>query len=188
MAAYNTSGVVSSQSGSVTTSTLASGSTTTTSSYTVPPTVQIGANGSILIHGLTVTSVGTNTLTGTVWGITYTVNYTPGSNNGGFQFLLRGGNSTSVNSSQIQVGDVLGIQGTITQSSPSVIQAQVVRNYSITNPRTGNQNHNGSGNGNYGFGSGTSSSNGNGNGQSVASLQALLQQLLGQFRGLQEKR
>ncbi len=148
VAAFDGAGNNSGQSTSVSATTLASGTTVTTpSSYTIAPTIQIGANGSILIHGLTVTSVGTNTFTGTVWGITYTVNYSPSTTSGAFKFLLRGGNAASFNSSQIQVGDQIGVEGTISASSPMVIQGQIVRNYSIVNPRS--QNHtSGYGNGN----------------------------------------
>lgn len=186
VAAYDAAGNMSSQSGSVSATTLATGSVT--SPVSVPPTVDITSGGGITIHGMTVTGVGTNTFTGTVWGITYTVNYngtaTSGNNGRGrFQFLLRGGNSASVNASQIQVGDIVGVQGSVTQAAPTVITAQVVRNYSITTPRApkpivyhGTYN-----------GSESTSTSGNttvGGGYSVSSLQSLLQQLMSQFKSL----
>ncbi len=180
VAAYDAAGNVSAQSGSVSATTLATGSatvSTTSSAYSVPPTIQIGSDGNILIHGLTVTSVGTNTFTGTVWGITYTVNYngTASANyarGGRFQFLLRGGNSASINGSQIQVGDVIGVQGTVTQASPTAIQAQTVRDYSITVTRSqaaSNLNN-------------ASSSISDMN--SISSLEALLKQLMSQYKNL----
>jgi chitodextrinase len=181
VAAYDAAGNTSGQSGSVSATTLASGSTTTTatSTYTVPPTVDIGSNGNILIHGMTVTGIGTNTFTGTIWGITYTVNYsgtaTAGNNGRGrFEFLLRGGNSAAASASQIQVGDEVGVQGTVTSGAPLVITAQVVRNYSIMTPRVQNPIFNG----------GASSTTGN-NGYNLGGIQSLLQQLLNRFRNLQ---
>ena len=175
VSAFDAAGNTSAQSGSVSATTLASGSTSV-GAVSIPPTVQIGSDGSILIHGMTVTLIGTNTFTGTVWGITYTVDYSSSTTGGRnrFQFYLRGGNSASINASQIQVGDVLGVQGTVTQSSPTVIQAQVLRNYNITSPRSSNQGGN-SGNNNqnnqYG-GSGIGNFN---------NIQSLLQQLLSRF-------
>lgn len=181
VAAYDAAGNTSAQSGSVSATTLASG-TAPVSTYTVPPTVDIGSNGSILLHGMTVTSVGTNTFTGTVWGLTYTVDYTSSTASGGgnrFQFLLRNGTSAALNASQIEVGDQVGVQGTITQSSPTVIQAQIVRNYSVTTPRPSSQNSN------HGNGNGQSGQNsGNGGIGNLGNIQTLLQQLLGRFNVL----
>lgn len=174
VAAYDAAGNTSSQSSSISATTLATGSTVTTSSYTVPPTVEIGPDGTILLHGFTVTSVGTNTFTGTVWGITYTVTYSGSVNTGnGFQFLLRGGDSSTINSSQIQVGDVLGVQGTVSQSQPLAIQAQTVRDYSITAARAGNTTNSG-----YG----TAYTNGDMN--NIPYLENLLEQLRNQFNTL----
>jgi hypothetical protein len=179
VSAHDAAGNASAQSGSISASTLASG--TTASSVSVPPTVDISSNGSITIHGLTVTSVGTNTFTGTVWGITYTVNYngtaTTGNGRGRFQFLLRGGNNAAVNASQIQVGDIVGVQGTVTQASPTVITAQVVRNYSITTPRMPNPIGNrGTYNGDV-----SSSTGVNGN-YNLGNIQSLFEQLMNQFK------
>ena len=167
VAAYDAAGNVSSQSGSASATTLTSGTTTPTT-HIQPPTVDITANGGITVHGMTVTSVGTNTFTGTVWGITYTVNYsTVTGNNGRFQFLLRNGNSVDLNASQIVVGDEVGVQGTVSSGAPLVIQAQTVRDYSITTARVPN-------------GNGATTTNG----MSISSLQALLQQLLQQYKTL----
>lgn len=172
VAAYDSAGNVSGQSNTAYATTYASGTVSSPSTYTVPPTLQIDSNGNITIHGLTVTSVGTNTLTGTIWGMTYTVNYNSSTSGyGGFQFYFRNGNVGSFNASQIQVGDQLGIQGSITASSPSTIQAQTVRNYSITTSRV--QNNNGSYNSNM---------------NNISYLQQLLQQLEDQFKTLQRYR
>lgn len=141
VAAYDAAGNTSAQSSSISATTLASGSTTTHSNYSVPPTVDIGPDGSVLIHGLTVTSVGTNTFTGTVWGITYTVNYSGSVAGRNFRFLLRNGNGSTVDANQIQVGDTIGMQGSITASQPTVIQAQIVRNYSIATARPLGDHH-----------------------------------------------
>ena len=187
ISAYDAAGNVSAQSGSISATTLASGSTTTTTStYSVPPTVQIDSNGNVTVHGMTITSVGTNTFTGSVWGITYAVNYsgtaTTGNGRGHFEFLLRGGNSTAVSTSQIQVGDVVGVQGSVTQSSPSVITAQVVRNYSITSPRIQNPIGNrGTFNGNE-----SSSTNVSGN-YNLGNMQSLFQQLMNEFKSVKGK-
>jgi len=184
VSAHDAAGNTSAQSAGVSATTLASGSVT--SPVSVPPTVDITSNGNITIRGMTVTGIGTNTFTGTVWGITYTVNYngtaTPGNNGRGhFEFLLRGGNSANVNASQIQVGDIVGVQGSITQAAPTVITAQVVRNYSITTPRVPKQDNDGRGT--IGTINGVvSSSTGVGGGNNIANIQSLFQQLKNQFK------
>jgi hypothetical protein len=173
---------MSAQSAGVSATTLASGAVTTPVS--VPPTVDITSNGNITVHGLTVTSIGTNTFTGTVWGITYTVNYngtaTTGNGRDHFEFLLRGGNGATVNASQIKVGDVVGVQGSVAQALPTVITAQVVRNYSITTPRVQNPF------GDRGTYNGDESSSTNVScNYDLNNIRSIFQQLMNQFKNLQ---
>ena len=183
VSAHDAVGNTSAPSGSVSATTLATGSVP--NPVSVPPTIQIGSNGNILIRGMTVTGAGTNTFTGSVWGITYTVNYsgsaTPGNNGRGhFEFLLRGGNGAAVSASQIKVGDVVGVQGTVTPAAPTVITAQVVRNYSITTPRPPERDNDNRGTINGVVNSTTSSITGTvSGGNGLGKIQNLFQQLTG---------
>jgi single-stranded DNA-binding protein len=100
------------------------------------PTININPEGRILIHGMTVTSVGTNSFQGTVWGINYTVNLL--ATTAAPMFLFKGGNEASVGTQtaqQLKVGDEVGVSGRITTAVPLVINGEVIRNYSITAPR-----------------------------------------------------
>jgi hypothetical protein len=135
-----------------------------------PPTLSVDAHGNFLSRGMTVTSVGTNSFTATVWGITYTVNWSGNLEN--FEFLLRSGNTSAgaTPSTQLNVGDEVGVSGVVTSGSPLVVTANVVRDYSITQLRptpasVGGGNGNGNGNA------------GNNNSANQSRLQQLLQQL-----------
>ncbi len=127
-----------------------------------PPSLSIGPNGSFLGRGMTVTSVGTNTFQAQVWGITYTVNWSGNLPT----FYLRGGNTaTSTPSEQLQVGDEVGVMGKVDPSAPLVVNANIVRDYSIIRPRPprserGSNGGNGVGYGNNGNGIGWGWENG----------------------------
>ena len=159
-------------------------STLTHEQVNLPPELQIGANGSFLAHDLIVQSVSGNSFTGTVWGVTYTVNVASSTNGSVPQFYLRGGNSGgSFNVSELQDGDQLGISGSVASSSPLIVNATVIRDYSVTTARPMGQD----GFGNASFGSGAS---GQGNGNNNASsgngnAQGRLNQLLQQLQSLQ---
>ncbi len=100
------------------------------------PIVNINPEGRILIHGMTVTSVGTNSFQGTVWGINYTVNMTM--DNTPPMLLFRDGNEANAGLQlikQLKVGDEVGVSGNVTAAAPLTIDGQIVRNYSISIPR-----------------------------------------------------
>jgi hypothetical protein len=138
---------------------------TTTPSPTArvnPPSLSIGPKGAFLGRGMTVMSIGTNSFTAEVWGITYTINWS-GSFANSFQFWYRynEAGATTTPSQQLSVGDEVGVSGTVSSSSPLVVTASVVRDYSILVPRpvpivwkgnngstTKNNGGNGNGNGN----------------------------------------
>ncbi len=176
-----------------------------------PPTLSIGPDGQFLSRGMTVTSVASGSFQGTVWGITYTVNWS-----GSLfpEFYFREGNGGSMTTdpvTQLQVGDEVGVSGRIDSSAtPLVVDANVVRDYSIMAFRpgrregqssspfyngvgNGGENGNGSGLGNVGNGGengngsslGTEGSISTSNASSVSSLQAQLDSLLSQFRSLE---
>lgn len=156
-----------------------------------PPSLSIGTNGGFLSRGMTVTSVGTGSFQATVWGITYTVNWS-GNLSQPFSFYYRYGNSaaTSTPAQQVQVGDEVGVAGTVSSSSPLVVNASVVRDYSITVPRAPIRRGFGLGNGSSSFGTSTGSvygGNGNegNNSSSNGDLSNRLNNLLQQFQGLQ---
>ncbi len=138
----------------------------------LPPQLQVGPSGSFLARDLIVQSIGTNSFTGSVWGVTYTIDTASSTTGGGIgfgfepEFFLRGGeNGGAFNLGQLQVGDQLGVSGSVASSSPRVVDATVIRNYSITTVRPIHMPGGG---------------NGNGNG-----LQARLDAILKQFQDLQ---
>jgi hypothetical protein len=147
--------------------------TTPTPTSTLPrvnqPSLSIGTNGAFTAQGMTVTSVASGSFQGTVWGITYTVNW---SGNLFPQFYFRGGNSASSTTNpvtQLAVGDEVSVTGLITTSNPLVVTAKTVRDYSITMPRPGKHigppskptstSYNDNGNANNGNGKGNSFGN-----------------------------
>lgn len=106
---------------------------TTTPPVNVPNVLNIGANGSFLGRGLMVTSVASGSFQGEIWGITYTVNW-----NGNLpRFFFRDDNDgTSTNpSAQLSAGDVVAVAGSVSSSSPMVVTANAVRDYTITSTR-----------------------------------------------------
>lgn len=109
-------------------------STSTPSVRKVQPKLQIEQNGKFLAHGMIVQSVSTNSFTGTVWGVTYTVNV---NTSGVPEFFLEKdkGASRLFNLSQIHVGDQLGVSGWVSAGSPLMVDAKVIRNYSLTSLR-----------------------------------------------------
>ena len=160
-----------------------------------PPSLSIGPNGMFLARGMTVTSVASGSFQGTVWGITYTVNWS-----GSFypQFYLRGGNaevSVTNPDNQLDVGDEVGVSGRVASSSPLTVMANVVRDYSITVLRPGKREgqptspyYNGQGNGGQG---GNGNENGNGNVSvgvsSSVDFGALLSNLMDQLKNLESR-
>lgn len=101
------------------------------------PMLSIGPRGAFIAHGMTVTSVASGSFQAQVWGITYTVNW---SGNILPEFYFRngnGGNATTSPSLQIAVGDEVGVSGHVASTSPLVVNANVVRDYSIAEPRPG---------------------------------------------------
>ena len=164
-----------------------------------PPTLSIGPRGQFLSRGMTVTSVASGSFQATVWGITYTINWS-----GSLfpQFYFREGNGGSMTTdpvTQLQVGDEVGVSGRIdATSTPMVVDANVVRDYSIMAFRPGlregqpsSPSYNGVGNGGEhgnggGLGSGPSlNTEGNASPSNVSALQAQLNNLLSQFRSLE---
>ena len=148
-----------------------------------PPTLTIGANGQFLARGMTVTSIGTNSFRAEVWGITYTVNWSGSvsSVNNPFEFWFRfnKGTATTTPAAQLAVGDEVGVSGSVSTSSPLTVNASVVRDYSITTARPVTfHTDNGVGNG------GVNKSNGVGS--SSPDLQGRLNDLMNQFRNLQQ--
>ena len=147
------------------------------------PDLNINPNGKILIHGMKVTTVGTNTFQGTVWGITYTVNLVNPTVNKPLFLFKDGKEATSgVDISQhLKVGDEVGVQGQITAATPLVINGQIVRNYSILKARPLENNSEGDSDKNEGKGNSMMNNSGN-EGQ-----RALLLQLLQQVQALQKQ-
>lgn len=168
--------------------------TTPTSTPPVPPlprvhpsSLTINPNGEFLGRGMTVTSVGAGSFQAQVWGITYTVNWS-----GNFfpEFLLRYGNlTTSTIGGQLAVGDEVGVSGKVSTSSPLVVNANVVRDYSIAIIRVSHDNGQGK---DSGKGDGEDNSKGEGNGKNNNSsnsgnsdAQSRLNELLKQLQNLQ---
>ncbi len=144
-----------------------------------------GENGQFLAHGMIVTSVGAGSFQAQVWGITYTVDWSGIlSGMGPLEFFFRNdkANSTTTPVQQIAVGDEVGVSGRVTTSSPMVVAANVVRDYSITAPRPANppeKNSEGKGNGNE-------NNEGNGSSNMNGDVQNRLNNLMNQLRGLQD--
>ncbi len=171
---------------------------TTTTTPPLPrvykPELTINGDGRFLVHGMIVTSVATGSFEGTVWGINYTVNWS-GSLYPEFYFRDGNGGNTATNPvTQLQVGDEVGVSGVVSPSNPLVVQANVVRDYSIMALRPGRREgqfgspfYNGEGNGGRNFlGIPTVSGNATTTGtSSIEDLNARLQQLLTQFHDLQ---
>jgi hypothetical protein len=121
---------------SVTTSTPPAPTSTVPQPFINQSTLSIGGEGQFLARGMRVTSVASTSFQAQIWGITYTVNW------GGelfspleFWFRFDHANSTSTPRTQINVGDEVGVAGRIVASSSFIVNASVVRDYSITTPR-----------------------------------------------------
>jgi hypothetical protein len=97
--------------------------------------LQIGPKGAFLGHGIVVQSINGDSFTGTVWGVTYTVNVNTATSSSATarpEFLLKNGNDGGpFDASQVQIGDQMGVSGWVASSSPLIVNAQVVRDYSI---------------------------------------------------------
>jgi hypothetical protein len=135
-----------------------------------PPSLSIGANGQFLAHGMTVTSVASGSFEAEVWGITYTINWS-GNFASPFEFWYRYNQATTTTpSTQLAVGDEVGVSGKVSSSTPMTVNANVVRDYSIIVARPTPitwKNPQGNGNGNGNKGSGNGNGYGNGSGQGV---------------------
>jgi hypothetical protein len=120
---------------------IAGAQTTTTPPTTVstPPTIsekmllQVGAEGKVLMRG-TIASVGSGSLTVTSWGGAWTVNV--GSSAKVLPVAV--GNDLT----QFKVGDFVGVQGTISQSSSWTIDATLVRDWTYRQTITQEQKQN----------------------------------------------
>jgi uncharacterized repeat protein (TIGR01451 family) len=182
----------------------------------VPATLSIRANGDFLARGMIVTSVGSSSFQASLWGNTYTVNFTGNGDNDGDEFLMRNGNTPfnfdengSHLSDQVFVGDIVNVSGQVSVAAPFVVASNVVRNDSIGSPRQprsifgfGGNGFGSFGNGFGGFGfgsssnsnnsgngnnsSGSSSSGSSGNNSSSNSVQTQLNSLAAQLQQLQQ--
>ena len=151
------------------------------------PSLSIGPNGAFLAHGMTVTSVGSGSFQGTVWGITYTVNW---SNNAVPALYFREGNSAAATVNpidQVNVGDEVGVSGKVASSSPLIVTGNVVRDYSITTARPGNREgqptsplYNGEGNGGV-----KNASSGTPLPAAATNIQAQINSIMNQLKSLQ---
>jgi hypothetical protein len=123
-----------------------------------------------------VTSVGTNSFQAQVWGITYTVNWSGHL----VQFFFRNKEGVTSTPEQVSVGDEVGVSGKINSASPLVINADVVRDYSLVNPHALH--------GNQGDNNGKKDENENhGNSTSTEQIRGHLNDLLKQLQDIQGK-
>ncbi len=160
-----------------------------------PAMLSINPEGHFLAHGMIVTSIASNSFQAQVWGITYTVNWSGSLNRGDAELWFREGpaSPTSKITNQLKVGDEVGVSGLISSSSPLVVSARVVRDYSIVYARSeaemggqGNGNAEGQGNGNENTGEGNVHSNvGATSSFNINQIQTHLEDLLNQLKGLQ---
>lgn len=94
------------------------------------PELVINPGGRFLARGMIIQSVASGSFVGKVWGTTWTVNVSPSTN-----LLLRNGNGVTTDIGQLQVGDEVGVSGRVDADHPGIVNANVVRNYSIINLR-----------------------------------------------------
>lgn len=91
------------------------------------PKLEINPAGNILVRGMEVLSVGTNSFVGKVWGITFTVDTSAFP-----ELVLREGRELGrFDMAQLQVGDEVSVSGSVREDRPLLIRARVVRNFSI---------------------------------------------------------
>jgi len=105
--------------------------------------LQINPGGHFLARGMTVTSVGVDSFTGTIWGTTWTVRFRQRGNED-HEFLTRDGRSTNVfDFSSVRVDDEVGVSGRVDPVLPLTVNAQVIRDYSLLpTPRVLKERHN----------------------------------------------
>ena len=75
---------------------------------------------------MVVQSVASTSFTAKVWGITWTIN-----TSGLPELFLREGHGIRFGLNQIQVGDEVSVQGRVNADTPLIVQAKVVRNWTI---------------------------------------------------------
>ena len=93
------------------------------------PQLNINPSGHFLARGMKVTSVASTTITGTIWGTTWTIHFTP---NAGDEAYERGGKALKqFNLSSVKVGDEIAVSGKIDPSAVLTVDAKVIRNYSL---------------------------------------------------------
>lgn len=93
------------------------------------PKLVINPGGHFTARGMIVTSVASTSFTGTIWGTTWTVNFTPQSG----EALHRDGKTVKqFNSSSVKVGDEVGVSGKIDTTATLTVNAKVLRNYSLS--------------------------------------------------------
>ena len=93
------------------------------------PHLVINPGGQFTARGMIVTSVASTSFTGTVWGTTWTVNFTPKSG----EALHRDGKSIKqFDLSLVKVGDEVGVSGKIDTTATLTVNAKVLRNYSLS--------------------------------------------------------
>jgi hypothetical protein len=94
-----------------------------------PMVVDIDSAGNILIRGV-VASAGTDSITVTSWGGTWTIQTDSTSS------VIPNGTGGMSDLSAISVGDFVGVDGTVSQDTSMTVDAQLVRDWT-TNPWTG---------------------------------------------------
>lgn len=119
------------------------------------PSLLINEGGHFLAHGMVVSSIGSSSFQATVWGVTYTINWSGNLSGSDFnadsEFLFRDGQTTTSSiQTQLAIGDEVGVSGKIDASAPFVVTANVVRDYSILKARDDSQENESSDNGDNG--------------------------------------
>jgi hypothetical protein len=115
---------------------------TTTPATTTPhfarAMLSVNPNGHFLARGMKVSSIGSNSFQAEVWGVTYTINiptFLP-------EFFVQSKSGGQFDINQVHVGDELGVLGEASPGSPLIVQAKVIRNYSLINPRSKDERKN----------------------------------------------
>jgi hypothetical protein len=163
-------------------------------SFVKKPMLSIGENGRFLARGMTVTSVSSGSFQAQVWGIAFTVNWS-GNLAAQFEFYYRFNKATSTPAQQLAVGDEVGVSGMlVSSSSPLTVNANVVRDYSITVQRPQPQGWgwgllkgNVSSSDMNGENESSSGKSGNGNGGYFGNFRNQLNGFMKQFENLQKQ-